>query len=138
MYNRNRYNFRKKAIISDINITPFVDVLLVLLVIFMITVPVMTSGIKITLPKGGSNPSEGSIDNIYITIKSNNNIFLQDKKVIMNSLAKELLSLTKNDLKNNIFVRADKSLDYGEVVSIVNIVNNVGFKRVVLITELDN
>ncbi len=129
-------NSKKRRIISDINITPFVDVLLVLLIIFMVAAPMMTSSITIDLPKGATNPTNEKIQPISVSIKSDGTIFLQDESIKLGSLSPKLLEITDNNLSSKIYVRADKKLDYGRVMEVVKTINIAGFNQVVLVTEL--
>lgn len=132
----NSKNNKKRHIVSDINITPFVDVLLVLLIIFMVASPMMTSSVNIDLPKGASSPSNEKIQPISISVKSDGSIFLQDEATKLNLLSSRLLEITGNNLSNKIYVRADKNLDYGRVMEVVRILSLAGFAQVVLATEL--
>ncbi len=129
-------NNKKKRIISEINITPFVDILLVLLIIFMVAAPMMTSNVNIDLPKGAAAPTNEKIQPITISIKSDGTIFLQEDAIKLNLLSAKLLEATGNNLSSKIYVRADKKLDYGRVMEIVKTVNLTGFTQVVLVTEL--
>ena len=129
-------NSKKRRIISDINITPFVDVLLVLLIIFMVAAPMMTSSINIDLPKGAASPANEKIQPISISVKSDGSIFLQDEAIKLASLPAKLLEISGNNLDNKIYVRADKNLDYGRVMEIVRTVSIAGFNQVSLATEL--
>ncbi|OFW81424.1 MAG: protein TolR [Alphaproteobacteria bacterium RIFCSPLOWO2_01_FULL_40_26] len=126
----------KRRIISEINITPFVDVLLVLLIIFMVAAPMMTSAINVDLPKGSTNPNNEKTQPISVSIKSDGTIFLQEESAKLTSLPNKLLELTGNNLNNKIFVRADKSLDYGRVMEVVRTINLAGFNQIVLVTQL--
>lgn len=127
---------KKRRIVSDINITPFVDVLLVLLIIFMVAAPMMTSSINVELPKGAASPTNEKVQPISISVKSDGSIFLQEEVIKLNALPSRLLELTGNNLSNKIYVRADKNLDYGRVMEIVRTVGVAGFNQVVLATEL--
>jgi biopolymer transport protein TolR len=127
---------RKKSSISDINITPFVDVLLVLLIIFMVAAPMMTSNIELTLPKGSSAPTNEKSQPISVSIKADGSIFLQDEPAKMHILPSKLREITNNNLDSKIFVRADQKLDYGRVMEVVKVINSAGFTQVVLVTEL--
>jgi biopolymer transport protein TolR len=140
-FNSNKDNHRggyrrKKSSISDINITPFVDVLLVLLIIFMVAAPMMTSNVELTLPKGSAAPTNEKSEPISISIKSDGSIFLQDEAIKMHSLPSKLREITNNNFDSKIFVRADQKLDYGRVMEVVKIINSAGFTQVVLVTEL--
>lgn len=128
--------YKKRTTISDINITPFVDILLVLLIIFMISAPMMTSGVKINLPKGNKKPNNESTVPISVSIKADGSIYLQDQAIKINQLSKNLLKLTYKNFETKIFVRADKSLDYGKVMDIVSLIGIAGFSKVVLVTDI--
>ena len=130
------HRHKKRQSISDINITPFVDVLLVLLIIFMVAAPMMTSGVDIELPQGSTAASSDKEDPVTISIKSDGTIFLQDQNVKLNLLAQSLLKITSNNLGTVVYVRADKNIDYGRVMEIVRKINLSGFSKVVLVTEL--
>jgi biopolymer transport protein TolR len=127
---------KKRRIVSDINITPFVDVLLVLLIIFMVAAPMMTSSINIDLPQGAATPTNEKTQPITISVKADGSIFLQDEPVKLSALPSKLLSITNSNLSNKINVRADKSLDYGRVMEVVKTVSTTGFNQVILVTEL--
>ncbi len=126
----------KKEPIKDINITPFVDVLLVLLIIFMVAAPMMTGSVNIDLPSGSSKSISEDVPPISVTIKKDGVIFLQDNLIKLNNLPRKILRAANNDIGIKIFVRADKKIDYGRVMEIVKIINLTGFSKVVLVTEL--
>jgi biopolymer transport protein TolR len=128
--------FKKRSAISEINITPFVDILLVLLIIFMVAAPMMTSSIKINLPKGASSSSNENIVPITISIKSDNSLYLQENPVKIGQLTANIAKLTSNNFETKIFVRADKSLDYGKVMDIVSLVGIAGYSKIVLVTDI--
>ena len=127
---------KKRHIVSEINITPFVDILLVLLIIFMVAAPMMTSSVNIDLPKGAAAPTNEKAQPISISIKSDGTIFVQEETVKLNGLATKLLEVTGNNLNGKIHVRADKTIDYGRVMDIIRTLNSTGFNQVVLVTEL--
>jgi len=127
---------KKRQAIAEINVTPFVDVLLVLLIIFMVAAPMMTSSVNLDLPKGAADPNNEKIQPITISVKSDGAVFLQDESVKLGALASKLLDATGKNLNNKIFVRADKNLDYGRVMEVVRTINVAGFSQVVLVTEL--
>ncbi len=129
-------NHKKRQAMSDINITPFVDVLLVLLIIFMVAAPMMTSNINVDLPKGVSNPDNQKVLTIVVSIKEDGAVFLQDEPVKLGHLPEFLLKVTNGDLSSRISVRADKSLDYGRVMDVVNKINLTGFSQVALVVNV--
>ena len=128
-------NGNKRAVISDINITPFVDVLLVLLIIFMVAAPMLTSSVDINLPQGAETANEEKLQTITVSVKSDGSIFLQDDLIKANILATRLKEISANNFTRKIFVRADKALDYGKVMDVVKTISLAGFAQVVLVTE---
>lgn len=134
--NTTKSNLKKRKTICEINITPFVDILLVLLIIFMISAPMMTSSISINLPKGTKTPIEESVLPISVSIKADGTIYLQEELIKTNELNSDLLKLTSNNLETKIYVHADKALDYGKVMSIVSAISSIGFNKVILVTEI--
>jgi biopolymer transport protein TolR len=129
-------NGNKRAVISEINITPFVDVLLVLLIIFMVAAPMLTSSVDINLPQGAETANEEKLQTITVSVKSDGTIFLQDDPIKSSILTSRLKEISANNFTRKIFVRADKSLDYGKVMDVVKTISVAGFAQVVLVTEL--
>jgi len=128
--------FRNKKTISEINVTPFVDVMLVLLIIFMVTAPLLTSGIKINLPESSSVLKNEKKDPVTVSINSIGEIFIQKKKFSKDQLIKKLTLLKKNNKNLKIYIKGDKKLDYGRVMDLMNLINQSGFKKVALVTKL--
>jgi len=128
--------FRNKRTISEINVTPFVDVMLVLLIIFMVTAPLLTSGIKINLPESSSVLKNEKQDPVTVSINSKGEIFIQKKKFSKDQLIKKLTLLNKNNQNLKIYIKGDKKLDYGKVMDLMNLINRSGFKKVALVTKL--
>ena len=127
---------RNKRTISEINVTPFVDVMLVLLIIFMVTAPLLTSGVKINLPESSSVLKNEKLDPVTVSINSKGEIFIQKKKFSKNQLIKKLTLLKKNNQNLKIYIKGDKRLDYGKVMDLMNLINRSGFKKVALVTKL--
>lgn len=127
---------KKRRVISEINITPFVDVLLVLLIIFMIAAPMMTSGVDVSLPKGAGQPNDDKIHPISVLVKSDGSIMIEEELVKLKSVSPKLMEITKHDLNSKIYVQADSGLDYGRVMDVVKEINLGGFSQVILVTEL--
>ena len=128
--------FRNKRTISEINVTPFVDVMLVLLIIFMVTAPLLTSGIKINLPESSSVLKNEKKDPVTVSINSKGEIFIQKKKFSKDQLINKLSLLKKNNQNLKIYIKGDKKLDYGKVMDLMNLINKSGFKKVALVTRL--
>ena len=120
---------------SDINVTPFVDVMLVLLVIFMVTAPLLTVGVPVDLPQTRARQMSEDKEPLTITIKKGDKIFLQETQVQIEELVPKLTAIAKNGYDQRIFVRGDKDVDYGRVMEVMGELNAAGFKRIGLVTE---
>jgi len=132
----NQKNNRKRQVLSEINITPFVDVLLVLLIIFMVAAPMMTSSIQLELPQGAAKSESEKNPPITISVKADGKVFLQDEEIKLAFIAEKLIKLTDSNLSNKIMVRADKRLDYGRVMDVVKTISQAGFSQIALVTEV--
>ena len=132
-----RYKKGKKTLMNEINVTPFVDVMLVLLIIFMITAPLLTTGIKINLPKSAANQISEKKEPITITINKKGEIYLQNKKMESKKLIKKLSELKKQDKDLKIYIRGDRDINYGKIMKIMGEINRAGFKKVALVTEIN-
>ena len=121
---------------SDINVTPFVDVMLVLLIIFMVTAPLLTAGIKVNLPESTSILKNEKNDPVTVTINSKGEIFLQKKKFSSASLIQKLKALKSQNKDLKIYIKGDKKLNYGKVMDLMSFINKSGFKKVALVTKL--
>ena len=121
--------------LSEINVTPMVDVMLVLLVIFMVTAPMLTVGVTVDLPKTKAAAISGDDEPLAISIDSEGQIFLQETLLDLEGLVPRLMAITANNQDIRIFVRGDKAIDYGRVMEVMGTVNSAGFKKVALITE---
>ncbi len=132
---RHRFGLRRgHQPMSDINVTPMVDVMLVLLIIFMVTAPLLTVGVTVDLPETKSATITGQDEPLAITIDAEGRIFLQDTELELASLAPRLMAITNNNPDIRIFIRGDKTIDYGRVMSVMGTVNAAGFRKVALIT----
>ena len=120
---------------SEINVTPMVDVMLVLLIVFMVTAPLLTVGVPVDLPKTAANQIGGQDEPLVVTINKNGDIFLQDSKLELDQLAPRLLAISKNRQDARIFLRGDQTISYGTIMSVMGKLNGSGFKKVALITE---
>ena len=129
-----RRNQRANAF-SDINVTPMVDVMLVLLVIFMVAAPMMTSGVSVDLPQSSAAPIAGQDEPLAISITADGKIFIQKTKVDIKDLQQKLKAVTNEKKDTRIFVRGDKTVDYGRIMQVVGEINAAGFGKVALITE---
>ena len=122
--------------LSEINVTPFVDVMLVLLIVFMITAPLLTVGVPVDLPKVKAKSIAEAVEPLVITVNAEGVIFIQDTEVELENLVPRLAAITDNKPDTRIYVRGDKSINYGRVLEVMGTVNVAGFTRVALIAEL--
>jgi biopolymer transport protein TolR len=120
---------------AEINVTPFVDVMLVLLVVFMVTAPLLTVGVKVDLPRTDSPVIQGQDEPLAVSVDASGQIFVQDTAVEITELARRLVAITANKPDTRIFVRGDKAIDYGRVMEVMGTLNAAGFTKVALITE---
>jgi TolR protein len=125
--------------IAEINVTPLVDVMLVLLIIFMVTAPLMMSKLPITLPKASLNEMGKPRDPLIVSVDLQNHYYLDagqhSEELPMDQLAARLRSLAKSQPDNLVYVRADKGVEYGQVVDLIKTVGESGFYKVSLISE---
>ena len=135
-----RHRRRRATVMSEINVTPMVDVMLVLLIIFMVAAPLMTSSIDIDLPiaKGGS-PTASNAPPLTLSVNLKGEVFLNDTAIGLNDLVPKLKAITqaRGGLDERIFVRGDKKVDYGTVMKVMGRLSQAGFRRVALVTEVD-
>ncbi len=126
---------RSSRPMSDINVTPMVDVMLVLLVIFMVTAPLLTVGVQVDLPQSKADTLPGQDEPLAVTVNAEGQIYLQDTEVTLENLGPRLVAITNNNPEARIFVRGDRDIAYGRVMQVMGTVNAAGFSRVALITE---
>jgi len=122
--------------LSEINITPFVDVMLVLLIIFMVAAPLMESGIAVQLPKAATKSLPKEEDPVVLTITKDKKLFLGKVEVSEESVAQKLNSLYKGRDKKEVLIRADADLPYGVVASTMAMVKNLGIHKIGLVTDM--
>ena len=121
--------------LSEINVTPLVDVMLVLLIIFMVTAPLMTSGVSVDLPKTDAQPLNTDSQPLTVTINAGGDIFLQDQQVELPDLVAKLQAIAENNQERRIFVRGDKDLAYGRIMQVMGTITQGGFTKVALLAE---
>jgi len=122
--------------LGEINVTPFVDVMLVLLIVFMITAPLLTVGVPVDLPKTKAKSIAEAEEPLVITVNAEGTVFIQDTEVEIDKLVPRLKAITENKADTRIYLRGDKDINYGRVMEVMATVNLAGFTRVALITEL--
>ena len=120
---------------SEINVTPFVDVMLVLLIVFMVTAPLLTVGIKVDLPKVKATALTDIKDPIEITVKLDGEVYIGESKVEVENLIPRLNGITEQNTEARIYIRGDRVVAYGRVMEIMSIINSAGYIKVALITQ---
>ena len=137
MYNRlNSKTYKKNKTISQINVTPFVDVMLVLLIVFMITAPLLTVGVSVDLPKTKASQLNSKGDPIIISIKKNGELFIQEREINSLQLLPRLKAISSGNKNLKIYVRGDKNVPYGLVLDTIAKIKGSGFKKVALVAKL--
>jgi biopolymer transport protein TolR len=120
----------KHAPMSEINVTPMVDVMLVLLIIFMVAAPLLQTGIDVNLPESkGQQIEQPKKDPVAVTVKANGDVFIGDSQIPIDQLATKLKAISQNGYDETIFVRGDKGVDYGTVMEVMSRINQGGFKK---------
>ncbi|MCR9257594.1 MAG: protein TolR [Alphaproteobacteria bacterium] len=132
---RSRGSGRYKPL-SEINVTPFVDVMLVLLIVFMVTAPLLTVGVPVDLPKTEASQINNPDEPLVVTIDAERKIYIQETEVPRERLVPRLRAITAANQDQRIFVRGDRTIAYGEVMGLMGLINSAGFDRVALIAEL--
>ena len=130
-----RYAQRRAQPMSEINVTPFVDVMLVLLVIFMVTAPLLTVGVKVDLPKTKAGAVSGSDEPLAITVNKEGQVFVQNTSTELSGLVPKLVAITGKNPDIRIFVRGDANVNYGRVMEVMGLINSAGFRKVALIAR---
>ncbi len=126
---------RKSAPIADINMTPFIDVMLVLLIIFMVTAPLLTAGVPLDLPKTGAGQLNVDQKPITVSINERGQIFVGETQSSIAELPARLQPLAKQGFEERIYVRGAKQVDYGTVAQVMSAITTAGYRRVALLTE---
>jgi biopolymer transport protein TolR len=130
-----RHKARRRHLpMSEINVTPFVDVMLVLLIVFMVAAPLLTVGVPIDLPETQAKQMEGDSEPITVSIRADGKIFLQDAEVDADKLVSTLQAIAQNGLNERVFVRGDQAADYGTIMQVMGRLNAAGYKRIGLVT----
>mgnify|MGYP001271901402 CR=1 FL=1 len=136
MYNYSSKKLKKNKIISQINVTPFVDVMLVLLIVFMITAPLLTVGISVDLPKTKASQLNSKGDPIVVSIKKNGELFIQERKIDSLQLLPRLKAISSGNKNLRVYVKGDKNVPYGLVLDTIAKIKSSGFKKVALVAKL--
>ena len=125
----------KSAPMAEINVTPMVDVMLVLLIVFMVAAPLLTVGVPVDLPETAARPIEDQAEPLTVTVKKAGEVFLQETPIAMDALVPKLAAITQNNPEARIFVRGDRNIAYGQIMEVMGMLNAAGFRKVALVTE---
>jgi len=121
--------------LAEINVTPLVDVMLVLLIIFMVTAPLMSSAVNVDLPKVATSPVNQDSEPLTVSVDSQGQVFLQDQKVELPELVTKLLAISQDNKDRRIFVRGDKANSYGRIIEVMGTIVQGGFTKAALMSE---
>jgi biopolymer transport protein TolR len=120
---------------ADINITPFVDVMLVLLIVFMVSAPMMTVGVPLELPKTDARPLNQDKEPLTVSFNAAGQLFLMNSEITVEELIPKLQAISENGPEQRIYVRSDKSVPYGRVMEVMGALNAAGYRKIGLVTE---
>jgi biopolymer transport protein TolR len=129
------FNRGSQRLLSEINVTPFVDVMLVLLIIFMVTAPMMMQGVDVNLPHTTTEPIPAEQERLVVTITGKREIYLNEYGISLDSLETKLESIFQNRTDRAVFLRADESIPYGFVMQVMATVRRSGIERIGMVTE---
>ena len=126
---------RKYRPMAEINVTPLVDVMLVLLIVFMVTAPMITSGVNVNLPQANAKPVKSDSTPITITVNGQDQIYLQNSQVQLSNLVATLQQISQNNPDRRVFVRGDKDVSYGDMLQVMATITSGGFTKVALLAQ---
>jgi biopolymer transport protein TolR len=132
---RSRGRGGKRRAMAEINVTPFVDVMLVLLIVFMVTAPLLTVGVPVDLPKTRAQALGQDREPLSVTVKRDGSIYLQNQRIPEAALVEKLTAIAANGYNQRIFVRGDKNVEYGRVMELMGSLNAAGFTNIGLVTD---
>ncbi len=133
--NKGGRRIRRRAM-SEINVTPFVDVMLVLLIVFMVTAPLLTVGVPVDLPKTRAQTLGQDREPLSVTVKRDGRVYLQNTPIAEEELVGKLNAIAANGYDQRIFVRGDKAVDYGRVMEVMGLLSAAGFTHIGLVTDV--
>nr|WP_186388500.1 MULTISPECIES: protein TolR [unclassified Stappia] len=125
---------RRSQPMSEINVTPFVDVMLVLLIIFMVAAPLLTVGVPLDLPETQASPMEGATEPITISVAADGRIYIQETEIAAEEVVPKLEAIARAGYEERIFVRGDQNADYGTIMRVMGRISAAGYKRIGLVT----
>jgi biopolymer transport protein TolR len=134
-----RHRRRRRAVMSDINVTPFVDVMLVLLIVFMVSAPLLTVGVPLDLPQSQAKSLDQDREPLTVSVNVKGQVFLQNSEIKIDELVAKLKAVTdaRGGADERIYVRGDKKVDYGTMMQVMGRLSAAGYHRVALVTEVE-
>ena len=133
---RGRTALRRSEPMSEINVTPFVDVMLVLLVIFMITAPLLTVGVQVELPETKASTIKGNDEPLAVSVDKDGKVYIQDSETAVDAVAAKLRAISSNNSDIRIFVRGDAAVSYGDILGVMGRIQAAGFSKIALVAKL--
>jgi biopolymer transport protein TolR len=135
-----RHHRRRRAVMSEINVTPFVDVMLVLLIVFMVSAPLLTVGVPIELPQSQAKALNQDNEPLTVSVTVDGKVYLQDKEITLDDMVPKLraiLDARHGTVNDQLYVRGDKKVDYGTMMRVMGRLSAAGYHRVALVTEVE-
>lgn len=132
-----RRRARRHSPMAEINVTPFVDVMLVLLIIFMVAAPLLQVGVPLELPQAKGKQLQSNTEPLAVSVRDNGDVYIGETKVGLDEIKPKLEAIAANGYDETIFVRADKGVPYGVVARVMGLISSGGFKKISLVTELE-
>jgi biopolymer transport protein TolR len=128
---------RRATVMADINVTPMVDVMLVLLIVFMVAAPLLTVGVPIDLPQTQAKSMEQDKEPLTLSVNDKGKVFLQNTEIALDEIVPKLKAVAKSGADERIYVRGDRKVDYGTVMRVMGRLSAAGYRRVALVTEFE-
>ncbi|MFM8701249.1 MAG: ExbD/TolR family protein [Hyphomicrobiales bacterium] len=132
---RRRRGGRKHKPIADINMTPFIDVMLVLLIIFMVAAPLLTTGVPLDLPQTGAQSLNLEKQPLVVSVKADGKVFLMETEITLEELVPKLQAVSKAGADDRIYIRGDRTIAYGQVAEVIAALTVAGYRKVALVNE---
>ena len=135
---RQKFSSRNFVPMSEINVTPFVDIMLVLLIIFMVAAPLLSVGIEVDLPSTKAKPLETEKERpLTLTLDGDSNLYINEVKIEKGELRAKLLAIKKERESDEIYLRASKNIEYQKIATILALVSNIGYSQISLVTDVE-
>ena len=135
---RQKFSSRNFVPMSEINVTPFVDIMLVLLIIFMVAAPLLSVGIEVDLPNTKAKPLETEKERpLTLTLDADSNLFINEVKIEKDELRVKLLAIKKERESDEIYLRASKNIEYQKIATLLALVSNIGYSQISLVTDVE-